>query len=99
MAYICVHTVDIHFSESGSLKSKRRQLKGLKQELAKRFGAAVAEVDYQDLWQRSEIVVVIVCEAMDELQRRSDKLQRYIDSRYQGAARIERSLVSLEDIR
>ena len=52
--------VEIHYPESGSLKSKRFILKSLTDRLRKRFNVSVAEVEYQDLWQRSVLAVVTV---------------------------------------
>lgn len=52
--------VEIHYPESGSLKSKRSILKSLTDRLRKRFNVSVAEVEYQDLWQRSVLAVVTV---------------------------------------
>jgi uncharacterized protein YlxP (DUF503 family) len=45
---------------SQSLKEKRSILNRLKDRLASRFGVAVAEVDYQDLWQRSAVGIALV---------------------------------------
>ena len=52
--------VQIHYPESGSLKSKRRILKSLTDRIRKRFNVSLAEVEYQDLWQRSVLAVVTV---------------------------------------
>jgi uncharacterized protein len=52
--------VEVHIPESGSLKSKRFVLKSLTDRLRKRFNLSVAEVEYQDLWQRSVLGIVTV---------------------------------------
>jgi uncharacterized protein YlxP (DUF503 family) len=52
--------VEVHYPESGSLKSKRHILKSLTDRLRKRFNVSVAEVECQDLWQRSVLAVVTV---------------------------------------
>jgi len=41
-----------------SLKDKRMFLQGLKDRLRARFNVAVAELDFQDTWQRSLIGIV-----------------------------------------
>ena len=46
--------------ESGSLKGKRRVLRSLKDRLRSQFNVSVAEVDYQDLWQKAEVAVALV---------------------------------------
>jgi len=53
-------TIDLHFPGRSSLKEKRFVLSSLKTRLSNRFNVAVAEVGYQDKWQRSLIAVVTV---------------------------------------
>lgn len=53
-------TLEIHIQDSQSLKDKRQVLRSLKDKLRHRFNVAVAELDHQDLWQRSVIGVVSI---------------------------------------
>lgn len=46
--------------ESHSLKDKRHFVKSLKDRLRSKFNVSVAEIDYQDLWQRGLVAVVTV---------------------------------------
>jgi hypothetical protein len=46
--------------ESHSLKDKRHFVKSLKDRLRSRFNVSVAEIDYQDLWQRGLVSAVTV---------------------------------------
>jgi len=55
-----VCTIDIHFPESGSLKSKRQILKRIKDRIRNRFNVSLAEVDNNDLWQRTTLGVAAV---------------------------------------
>jgi uncharacterized protein YlxP (DUF503 family) len=52
--------LELQLSEAHSLKDKRHTVKGLKDRLRGKFNVAVAEIDYQDLWQRSLISAVTV---------------------------------------
>jgi uncharacterized protein len=52
--------VELHFPESGSLKSKRFILKSLTDRIRRHFNVSVSEVEYQDLWQRSVLAVATV---------------------------------------
>jgi len=45
---------------SHSLKDKRHVVQGLKDRLRRRFNVAVAEIDYQELWQRALVAAVTV---------------------------------------
>ncbi|MHB8541669.1 MAG: DUF503 domain-containing protein [Candidatus Acidiferrales bacterium] len=51
-------TLEIHIPDARSLKDKRQVLRSLKDRLRGHFNVAVAELDHQDLWQRSVIGVV-----------------------------------------
>jgi uncharacterized protein YlxP (DUF503 family) len=55
-----VITLELRLGESHSLKNKRHYVKGLKDRLRSKFNVAVAEIDYQDLWQRGLVAVVTV---------------------------------------
>jgi uncharacterized protein YlxP (DUF503 family) len=45
---------------SHSLKDKRHVVKSLKERLRHKHNVSVAEIDYQDLWQRALVAVVTV---------------------------------------
>ena len=53
-------TLDLHFPGARSLKDKRQALRSLEQRIRNRFNVSVAEVEHQDLWQRSRLAVVSV---------------------------------------
>jgi len=53
-------TLEIHISDARSLKDKRQVLRSLKDRLRAHFNVAVAELDHQDLWQRSRVGVVSI---------------------------------------
>lgn len=60
MASIGVLTLELKIDHSHSLKDKRHVVKSLKEKLRSRFNVAVAEIDYQDVWQRSVVAAVTV---------------------------------------
>jgi uncharacterized protein len=51
-------TLELHLPDARSLKDKRQVLRSLKDKLRAGFNVAVAELDYQDTWQRSVVGVV-----------------------------------------
>jgi uncharacterized protein YlxP (DUF503 family) len=55
-----VITFELQLDDSLSLKDKRHYVKGLKDRLRKRFNVAVAEIGYQDSWQRGLVAAVTV---------------------------------------
>lgn len=52
--------VEVHYPESGSLKTKRFTLRSVTDRLRKQFNVSVAEVEHQNLWQRSVLAVATV---------------------------------------
>lgn len=57
---IGVITFELALNDSHSLKDKRHWVKGLKDRLRSRCNVAVAEIDYQETWQRGLIAAVTV---------------------------------------
>lgn len=57
---VAVLVADLHFPDAASLKDKRRRLAGLTGRIRSSFPVSVAEVDFQDLWQRGRIGVALV---------------------------------------
>jgi uncharacterized protein YlxP (DUF503 family) len=53
-----VLTLDLFFPYAHSLKDKRRILHGFKDRIRKRYNVALAEVDFQDKWQRALLGIV-----------------------------------------
>ncbi len=51
-------TLELHIAEAQSLKDKRQVLRSLKERLRAKFNVAVAELDFEDKWQRSVVGVV-----------------------------------------
>jgi hypothetical protein len=60
MATIGVLTLEMRLDDAHSLKDKRHVVKSLKERLRHKFNVAVAEIDYQDLWQRALVAAVTV---------------------------------------
>jgi len=53
-------TLEIHIPDAQSLKDKRQVIRSLKDRLRAHFNVAVAEMDFQDVWQRSVVGVVTI---------------------------------------
>jgi uncharacterized protein len=98
LSFVCLLEIHLHFPENGSLKGKRKELSSLKAQLQRRFGAAVAETGYHDLWQRSELTAALVGREAGELRNRAAAVERYVISMFPDGARVECQLVSREDL-
>jgi len=96
--FVAVLRVHLHFPEAGSLKAKRSELNSLKAHLRQRHGASVAEVEHQDTWQRSTLAVVLAGRTATVAGERADDVGRYLDARLAQGARVDRRLVSWDDL-
>jgi uncharacterized protein YlxP (DUF503 family) len=96
-AYVCLVEVRLHINDSGSLKSKRKTLSSLKTQVRQRFGAAVAEIDGHETWQRATLLIALVGGA--EVGARADELERFVEARCPDGCGFDRDLLSLADVR
>jgi uncharacterized protein len=97
--FVAVLVIELHFPEAGSLKAKRKELSSIKAQLHGRLGAAVAEVDHQDLWQRAALSAALTGSSLHQLTAAVDNLERWLIARCPDGVRIERLVVSVEDLR
>jgi uncharacterized protein YlxP (DUF503 family) len=91
--FVGILSVELHFPDSGSLKGKRKFVKSAKAQLQHRFGAAVAEVDHHELWQRARLTVACVARDHGELVRLLDDAERYLSGQEYELVRSEREVV------
>jgi uncharacterized protein YlxP (DUF503 family) len=72
-------SVELHIPYAQSLKDKRMVLRRVKDRLQK-FNVAVAEVEYQDVWQRAGLGIVAISTTTvhveRELQTVADEIER-----------------------
>ena len=98
MAFVSLLEIHLHFPNNGSLKGKRKELSSLKAQLQRRFGAAVAETDHHDLWQRATLTAVLVGRDAAPLRDRAASVERYVVAMFPDGARVECLLVSTKDL-
>lgn len=97
-AYVALLLIDLRFPVAGSLKAKRKELNSVKAQLHGRLGAAVAEVDHQDVWQRSRLSAALTSGSMAQLERQVDAVERWLIDRYPDDVRVQRIFTTDEDI-
>jgi len=73
--------VELRIPGSGSLKDKRRVVRGLIDAARRRFGASVAEVGDLDLLRRAEIGIAVVSGSPAHAEAELDALLRWIEER------------------
>ncbi len=94
--YVGILSVELFLPDNHSLKGKRRELLAAKAQLAKRFGASVAEVDHHDRWQRARLTMACVAREHGEVQRLLDAAERYLAGQAFELLGAEREVVSLD---
>ena len=95
--WVGIITAELRFPESHSLKEKRMYVRSAKEQLRNRFGAAVAEVDHHDVWQRARLTAAVVTRDPGEAERLLADAERYLASREWELGPVERELVTLDD--
>jgi len=97
MSFIVVLEVHLHFPDNGSLKGKRKELQSVKAQLQRRFGAAVAETDHHDLWQRSTLTAALVARSATDVKASADRIERWLDGNFPQGVRVERAIMSTQE--
>jgi uncharacterized protein YlxP (DUF503 family) len=95
--YVAILTAELHFPEASSLKGKRHFVRSAKDNLRNRFGAAVAEVDHHDLWQRATLTVACAARSSGDAEELADGAERWLASGDWVLVRCDRLLVNPED--
>ena len=96
--FVALLVIDLHFPEAGSLKDKRRQISSVKAQLHTRLGAAVAEVDHQDLWQRARLTAALTSGSLPALHAAADGVERWLGARCPDGVSVQRVIASVEDL-
>ena len=97
MSFLALLEIHLHFPDNGSLKGKRKELQSVKAQLHQRFGAAVAETDHHDLWQRSTLTAALVGRDMSDVNVCADRIERWLDGHFPQGVRVERAVMSTDE--
>jgi hypothetical protein len=58
--FVALLSIELLIPHSQSLKDKRHAIRGLKDRIRSKFNASVAEVAYQNKWQRAVLAICLV---------------------------------------
>lgn len=72
-------TIDLHFPGRSSLKEKRFVISSLKTRLLRRYNVAVAEVGYQDKWQRAMLAIVTVGNTGQKVEATCNSVMKHLE--------------------
>jgi uncharacterized protein YlxP (DUF503 family) len=99
--FIGIARFELFIPASGSLKDKRQVLRSVTQNVRNKFNVAIAEVDHQDLWQRTAFGVSCVASSMGHCRKVIQEVEKTIArSAADQAEIIDRSIeiVAMEDL-
>ena len=71
---------DLRLRDSHSLKDKRAVLRSLIGHLHQKFDCAVAEVDYQDIYQRAAVGVSVVSSTKFHAEKVLREIERHVET-------------------
>ena len=99
--FIGVARFELFIPSSGSLKDKRQVLRKVTTVVGNKFNVSIAEVEFQDLWQRAALGVTCVAESIGHCRKVLQEVEKVIArTAIDGAEIVERSVevVSAEDL-
>jgi uncharacterized protein YlxP (DUF503 family) len=74
--HLCLIHLEFFLADSHSLKDKRMILRRLKDRLRNRFNVSLAEIGYQDLWQRALVAVAMVSADPAPLRQMAERIRQ-----------------------
>lgn len=79
--HVLVATIELHIPAARSLKAKRSTVLSLVRVVDQIHGVACAEVEHQNLWQRSSLGVSVVGGTVGQVTKVMDSVERLVWSR------------------
>ena len=76
--HVAVLKLDLHIPQSRSLKAKRAVVKPIVEGIRHRWAVAIAEVDHQNQWQRTELVVAVDTGKQGVASEVLDAVERFV---------------------
>jgi uncharacterized protein YlxP (DUF503 family) len=77
---VAVMRFDLRIPGAHSLKQKRHVLKSLIAALRSKFNVSVAEVDHQDLWQRTTLAVASTAAEGHHVRVVMQRVERFVEA-------------------
>jgi uncharacterized protein YlxP (DUF503 family) len=77
--FVGVLVIEILIYSSTSLKEKRVVLKSVKDRLKNKFNVSVAEIGFQDKWQRSQLGIATISNEHSHLEHSLQQIFEYLD--------------------
>jgi len=82
--FIASIRLELSIPYANSLKTKRMALRSIMDRVRDRFGAAVAEVDEQDTWQRAVVGIALVSGEEHHVRDMAAKVVGFVEANWEG---------------
>lgn len=89
-------SAQVLFPDCASLKDKRMYLRRMRDHLTRRHGVTFAEVGFQDLWQRSQVVFALAASDQRVLTWSLDAALVYLESQEWEVVSVEREVFEID---
>jgi len=91
--FIGIARYELFIPASRSLKDKRQVIRSVASAVGNKFNVSIAEVDHQNLWQRSALGVACVAESIGHCRKVLQEVEKVIGrSAIDGAEIVDRSI-------
>ena len=99
--FIGIARYDLFIAHSASLKDKRQVLRAVTMSVQKKFNVAIAEVDFQDKWQRAAFGVSCVAESPSHCRKVLQAVEKQISrAAIDGGELVDRTVevIAMDDL-
>ncbi len=76
---IALLTVELYIPGATSLKEKRMVVRGIKDRISHHYNVSIAELDFQDKWQRARLGIVQIGNDFKYVEKNMQAIFRLID--------------------
>jgi hypothetical protein len=99
--FVGVARLELFIPDSSSLKDKRHVLRSITDGVRRKFNVSIAEVEYQDLWQRAALGIACTSESIGQCRKILQEVEKTVGrAALDGAEIVEREIeiVAWEDL-
>lgn len=99
--FIGIARYDLFIAHSGSLKDKRQVVRAVTMSVQKKFNVAIAEIDFQDKWQRAALGVSCVAESPSHCGKVLQAVEKQISrAAIDGGELVDRTVevIAMDDL-
>lgn len=82
--FVGIAKISLHFPSGSSLKEKRQHIKSIVERTKNRFNVSIAEVEDQELWQKTTIGIAYVSLTDFQAKKTLSSIRDFIDSLGRG---------------